>query len=190
MKVTKELLELADRALEQLGIQHLSDKVYANIDILNARGADKATAVAAAIFKACKDNLEPVTLTTICRVLGTSQKCVFKLLKKHGWLTDLTSPEDYIDPVLNRIDFLSDDQKQKLKELALDFLKQMEKIHTRPLTKAVTAIYLASVKLNIPLTQQKLEEVMGVTQVTIRNMITRLFGGRSDKSIRTILKNS
>ena len=188
MKITEEVLKKIDELFLQLKLPNaLRPQVLEHLEKMDARILGADVAIATAIFLVCRRNAIPISLTLICNVTGVSRKKIHKMLKRNGGIVDTTAPEQYIFPLLDRLE-INGRLREQMREEALKFIEKMNSMSFIPLVKAVAAVYLAGVKIGVSITQQKLEEVTGITSAAIRNVITELYGRRSEKSIRTIIK--
>ena len=132
-----------------------------------------------------QDVVEGCSIAAISAVLGRHQAAViaknlrnnrlFRVLRK---ISDLAIPLAYVDLAIDRL-AVEKPEVERLRELAKDIILRgkglmVNKISPSPLVIAACAIYAAAKKEKVKLTQREISNVLGITEVSIRNYYKEL----------------
>lgn len=141
------------------------------------RGRSIVTVVSASIYIACRRCNIPRTLDEIVEVSEVSKK---QLAKNYRFLSrelniklKPTSPADYVPRFATKLD-LSGEVQTKAIEIIRQSIDNGLNSGKGPSGVAAAALYIASTLLNERRTQRDVADVVGVTEVTIRNRYKEL----------------
>jgi len=142
-------------------------------------GNSTISVVSAALFYACKVYGVPRSADEIVEVTKARRISMFNINRRFtrelGLATQLTLPRDYV-PRFCSLLWLDNEIQNKAYEL----LKQIDRNWGRsPISVAAAAIYISSNLCGQRRTQREISEIVGVTEVTIRNRyqeLTKLLG--------------
>lgn len=170
MRITSKTCNLVDEVIEKLNLQSYESEIYRYLKEIRARGYDTRVAIAVAVFIICRKNAIPLTITKICNTVKASRCSFFKLLKKCHSINQVMD-DQYISNIVSK--FVED---SKLRKVIEEKAKEVAKNIDSPvsLVRAVAAVYLVCKKYSIKVTQKELEELTGVTEVSIRNKVNYL----------------
>ena len=145
------------------------------------RGRSMESVVVAALYVAARRYHLPRSLNEICERTNISKREIgktYRFITRELTVKLLPSrPEDYIPKFASELDFSADTQTK-----AIEILKQAEETQLTsgrgPTGLAAAALYVASLMTGEKRTQREIANVVGVTEVTIRNrykeIITKL----------------
>ena len=114
----------------------------------------------------------PRSLNEICKITGANKRDVGKtyrfIARSLGVKLLPSGPADYVPKFANKLNFNSLTQTK-----AIDILKKAQNIELTsgrgPVGLAAAALYVASLMTGEKRTQREIADVVGVTEVTIRN---------------------
>ncbi len=141
------------------------------------RGRTIKGMASASIYIACRVMLAPRTLDEISELLEVEKRELslsFKVIAR-GLKLGLPTPraEDYLGRVASRLNLPMDVQAE-----ALDLMRRAEKaerFHSKsPMGTVAACIYLASLKLGMRVSQERISSATGVSEVTIRVRYTAI----------------
>jgi len=136
------------------------------------RGRSMEGMSASALYAACRQCNVPRTLDEISDVAHLPRRDIgrnYRFLSKALDLRLLpTSPEDYISRFCSELK-LSNEVQAKTLEILKQAAEKKLTVGRGPTGNAAAALYVASVLCGERRTQQKVADVAGVTEVTIRN---------------------
>lgn len=136
------------------------------------RGRSMESVVVAALYIAARRYHLPRSLNEICERTNISKREIgktYRFITRELQVKLLPSkPEDYIPKFASELDFSADTQTK-----AIEILNQAEKTQLTsgrgPTGLAAAALYVASLMTGEKRTQREIANVVGVTEVTIRN---------------------
>ena len=136
------------------------------------RGRSMESVVVGAIYIACRRFHLPRSLNEICRLTNTNKRDVgktYRFITRELAIKLLPStPADYVPKFASKLNFSADTHTK-----AIDILKQTEEAELTsgrgPTGLAAAALYVASLMTGEKRTQREIADVVGVTEVTIRN---------------------
>ena len=171
-----------DRVSSGLGIPRSvredSASIYRDAAKKNlVRGRSIDSIVAASIYLACRRNAIPRTLDEISDESNVSKKIIGKnyryLSRKLNIKLQPTSPADYISRFASKLE-LSGNVEAKSVEIINDSIEKGLNIGKDPSGIAAASLYISSILLSERKTQKEIADVVGVTEVTIRNRYKEL----------------
>ncbi len=141
------------------------------------RGRTIKGMAAAAVYIACRRMAAPRTLDEICRLLGIEKRELVLSYKAivRGLKLALTPPraKDYLGRIASQLD-LPMDVQAKAREL-IRRAERAEEYHSKaPMGTVAACIYLASLMKGRKVSQEKISEAAGVSEVTIRIRYTSI----------------
>ncbi len=141
------------------------------------RGRSIEGVVAASIYASCRQCKVPRTLDEIASVVRVDKKDIGRtyrfVSRELGLKLMPTSPKDYVARFVGELGLSSGVQSKAIE--IIDLAAKKELLSGRgPTGVAAAAIYIASVLLGERQTQNRVAEVAGVTEVTIRNRYKEL----------------
>ncbi len=131
----------------------------------------------ASIYVACRIMMAPRTLDEIAQILQVDKREItlsFKVIIR-GLKLGLTTPraEDYLGRVASRLNLPMAVQAEALRLIRR--AEKLERFHSKsPMGTVAACIYLASLKLRQKVSQSKISEACGISEVTIRVRYTSL----------------
>ena len=136
------------------------------------RGRSIASIAAASLYLALRRANVPCTLKEICDASTRSRKeisrCYRLLLWKLGYMTPIDDPVYYVSKIATTVRL-----SQRVQMKAIELLREGRQRHVTvgkdPSGMAAAALYIACVELGEKVTQKKLAEAGGITEVTVRN---------------------
>ncbi len=136
------------------------------------RGRSMESVVVGALYISCRTFHIPRSLNEICKLTNTNKRDVgktYRFIARELTLKMLPStPADYIPKFANKLNFSAETQTK-----AVEILKQTETAELTsgrgPTGLAAAALYVASLMTGEKRTQREIADVVGVTEVTIRN---------------------
>jgi len=136
------------------------------------RGRSMESVVVGAIYIASRIHNIPRSLNEICKITGANKRDVGKtyrfIARSLGLKLLPSTPIDYIPKFANKLGFSSKTQTK-----AIEILKKAQKLELTsgrgPIGLAAAALYVASLLTGEKRTQREIADVVGVTEVTIRN---------------------
>jgi len=145
------------------------------------RGRSMESVVVGAIYIAARRFNLPRSLNEICKKTGANKRDVGKtyrfIARQLGIKLLPSGPEDYIPKFANKLGFSSETQTKAVEILKTAKDRQLTS-GRGPIGLAAAALYVASLMTGEKRTQREIADVVGVTEVTIRNrykeMIERL----------------
>ncbi len=159
------------------------------------RGRSMECVVVGAIYIACRSFNLPRSLNEITKKTNTNKRDVgktYRFIARELSIKMLPStPVDYIPKFANKLNFSAETQTK-----AIEILKKAESVELTsgrgPTGLAAASLYVASLITEEKRTQREIADVVGVTEVTIRNrykeMIDRLDFGEDLKKIEGAAK--
>jgi transcription initiation factor TFIIB len=177
-----------DRNLKQAltELNRLKDKLAVSSNILEkaaylyrkalekklVRGRSISSMIAASLYAACRDAETPRTLNDVADAANVKRKDISKCYRLLHKELELKMPVVDSTQLIARISSKLE-IPEKIKRYAVKVLQEAqerkESAGKDPMGLAATALYLACVKNEVPITQRDLAEAAGVTEVTIRN---------------------
>jgi len=139
------------------------------------RGRTMASLVSAALYAACRENAIPRTLDDIAeagnverRILSRDLRTIIKKLDLNLNQYDTTS---FISKIANNLQL-----KEKTKRDAYEILETCNKkginAGKHPVAQAAASLYIAAILNGEKVSQKKLSNISGVSDVTIRNRVS------------------
>jgi transcription initiation factor TFIIB len=136
------------------------------------RGRSIASIAAASLHLALRRANVPRTLKEICDASTRSRKeisrCYRLLLWKLGYMTPIDDPVYYVSKIATTVGL-----SQRVQMKAIELLREGRQRHVTvgkdPSGMAAASLYIACVELGEKVTQKKLAEAGGITEVTVRN---------------------
>jgi len=178
----------ADRNLRQAfsELSRLKDKISVSANVLEKaayiyrkamekkliRGRSISAMVAASLYAACRDTETPRNLREIADAGNATRKDISRCYRLLHNELELEMP--VIDPI-QCIARISSKLKipEKTKRYAAKVLKEAQERNESPgkdpMGLAASALYISCVKNGVSITQRKVAEAAGITEVTIRN---------------------
>jgi transcription initiation factor TFIIB len=168
-----ELNRLCDKMKIPSSIQESAAVIYRKAlkeDLV--RGRSIASIAAASLYLALRRANVPRTLKEICDASTRSRKeisrCYRLLLWKLGYMTPIDDPVYYVSKIATTVGL-----SQRVQTKAIELLREGRQRHVTvgkdPSGMAAAALYIACVELGEKVTQKKLAEAGGITEVTVRN---------------------
>ncbi len=168
-----ELDRLCDRLKIPHDLQELASKVYRKALKENLiRGRSIASMVAASLYLALRRANVPRSLKEISDVSTQNKKeiarCYRQLFWRLGYHSTIDDPIHYVSKIATKANISNKTQNE-----AIDLLQKGRRMNLvvgkDPSGVAGAALYIACVKNSERVTQKKIAEAAGVTEVTIRN---------------------
>ncbi|NIP62359.1 MAG: transcription initiation factor TFIIIB [Nitrosopumilaceae archaeon] len=139
------------------------------------RGRTMASLVSAALYAACRENGIPRTLDDIAEAGNTERRVLSRdirtIIKRLGLTLNQYDITSFVSKISNNLKL-----KEKTKRDAYSILDRCkkEKISAgkHPVAQAAAALYVACILNGEKMSQRKLANVSGVSDVTIRNRVT------------------
>lgn len=139
------------------------------------RGRTMASLVSAALYAACRENGIPRTLDDIAEAGNTERRVLSRDIRTIIKRLDLTLNQydttSFVSKISNNLKL-----KEKTKRDAYSILDRCEKekisAGKHPVAQAAAALYVACILNGEKMSQRKLANVSGVSDVTIRNRVT------------------
>jgi transcription initiation factor TFIIB len=136
------------------------------------RGRSMESVVVGAIYIASRRFNLPRSLNEICKLTGANKRDVGKTYRFIARQLNIkllpSGPADYVPKFANKLNFSSATQSK-----AIDIIKAAKDIQLTsgrgPIGLAAAALYVASLMTGEKRTQREIADVVGVTEVTIRN---------------------
>ncbi len=154
-------------------IEEEAARIY-NLAVRKAlvRGRSMESVVVGAVYIASRQFNLPRSLNEICKVTGANKREVGKtyrfIARSLGLKLLPSGPEEYVPKFANKLGFNSQTQTR-----AVEILKKAKTIELTsgrgPIGLAAAALYVASLLTGEKRTQREIADVVGVTEVTIRN---------------------
>jgi transcription initiation factor TFIIB len=159
---------------------HIPDSVEEYAALIYRRALDKGlirgrsvpSIIVASLYAACRLTRTPRSLNEIVeastRSLKEASRCYRLVQRKLDLTMPLDDPSKYVSKIASQSGL-----SQKTQNLAIELLQRVNAVRgdvgKAPAGIAAAALYLASIMNDEKITQKKLAEVAGVTDVTIRN---------------------
>jgi transcription initiation factor TFIIB len=168
-----ELDRLCDRLKIPHDLQELASKIYRKALKENLiRGRSIASIVAASLYLALRRANVPRSLKEISEVSTRNKKeiarCYRQLFWRLGYPSTIDDPIHYVTKIATKANISNKAQNE-----AIDLLQKGKRMNVTigkdPSGVAGAALYIACVKNSERVTQKKIAEASGVTEVTIRN---------------------
>jgi len=175
-------LSALDRMSSGLGlprtVRETAAMIYRKAALRNLiRGRSAEGITAASLYAACRQCNVPRTLDEISKAAHMSKKEIgrnYRFIARELKLKLLpTSPQDYISRFCSDLKLSSDVQAKTL-EILKEAAKHELTSGRGPTGIAAAALYIATVLCGERRTQKNIAEVLGVTEVTIRNRYKEL----------------
>jgi len=175
-------LSALDRMSSGLGlprtVRETAAMIYRKAALKNLiRGRSAEGITAASLYAACRQCNVPRTLDEISKAAHMSKKEIgrnYRFIARELKLKLLpTSPQDYISRFCSDLKLSSDVQAKTL-EILKEAAKHELTSGRGPTGIAAAALYIATVLCGERRTQKNIAEVLGVTEVTIRNRYKEL----------------
>lgn len=154
-------------------IEEEAARIY-NLAVRKAlvRGRSMESVVVGAIYIATRRFNLPRSLNEICKITGANKREVGKtyrfIARSLGIKLLPSGPADYIPKFANKLNFSSATQTK-----AVEILKNAQGLELTsgrgPIGLAAASLYVASLMTGEKRTQREIADVVGVTEVTIRN---------------------
>jgi len=154
-------------------IEEEAARIY-NLAVRKAlvRGRSMESVVVGAIYIAARRFNLPRSLNEICKITGANKREVGKtyrfIARSLGIKLLPSGPADYIPKFANKLNFSSATQTK-----AVEILKKAQNLELTsgrgPIGLAAASLYVASLMTGEKRTQREIADVVGVTEVTIRN---------------------
>jgi transcription initiation factor TFIIB len=154
-------------------IEEEAARIY-NLAVRKAlvRGRSMESVVVGAIYIAARRFNLPRSLNEICKLTGANKREVGKtyrfIARSLGIKLLPSGPADYIPKFANKLSFNSSTQTK-----AVEILKKAQNMELTsgrgPIGLAAASLYVASLMTGEKRTQREIADVVGVTEVTIRN---------------------
>jgi len=154
-------------------IEEEAARIY-NLAVRKAlvRGRSMESVVVGAIYIAARRFNLPRSLNEICKLTGANKREVGKtyrfIARSLGIKLLPSGPADYIPKFANKLSFNSSTQTK-----AVEILKKAQNLELTsgrgPIGLAAASLYVASLMTGEKRTQREIADVVGVTEVTIRN---------------------
>ena len=136
------------------------------------RGSSMESVVVGAVYISARRFNLPRSLNEICKITGANKRDVGKtyrfIARSLGIKLLPSGPADYIPKFANKLNFNSLTQTK-----AVEILKKAQNIELTsgrgPVGLAAASLYVASLMTGEKRTQREIADVVGVTEVTIRN---------------------
>ena len=154
-------------------IEEEAARIY-NLAVRKAlvRGRSMESVVVGAIYIAARRFNLPRSLNEICKITGANKREVGKtyrfIARSLGVKLLPSGPADYIPKFANKLNFSSATQTK-----AVEILKKAQNLELTsgrgPIGLAAASLYVASLMTGEKRTQREIADVVGVTEVTIRN---------------------
>jgi len=174
---------------------HIPDSVEEYAALIYRRARDKGlirgrsvpSIIVASLYAACRLTRTPRSLNEIVeastRSLKEVSRCYRLIQRKLDLTMPLDDPRKYVSKIASQFGL-----SQKTQNLAIELLQRVNAVRgdvgKAPVGIAAAALYLASIMTDEKITQKKLAEAAGVTDVTIRNRYKGL-DRRLDLRMRT-----
>lgn len=159
---------------------HLSKAIHEKVATLYkkavnkglVRGRSTESIIAALLYVTCREEGAPRTLAEISKASGISKKDIGKtyryIARKLGIRILPAKPQDYVPRFGSLLDL-----SEKVQVKAVDILNDASKHDVTsgkgPIGVAAAALYISAVLQGEKKTQREVADVIGVTEVTIRN---------------------
>ena len=173
-------LAIARSKLKEIGLElHVGETVLNKAQEIFSHAEEKrmlrgrpALDVAyASVFAACRVLKIPVTITEVSRICGVNSKKLFRLYRTLQKLLGLTvptlGPECFVSKYSQHLPI-----SQETIKLAMSIAQSEKKslsLQRSPVVVAATAVYIASMKHNEPLSQKHIARIFEITSASIRN---------------------
>ncbi|MCK4348001.1 MAG: transcription initiation factor IIB, partial [Thermoplasmatales archaeon] len=175
-------LSALDRMSSGLGlprtVRETAAMIYRKAALKNLiRGRSAESITAASLYAACRQCNVPRTLDEISKAAHMSKKEIgrnYRFIARELKLKLLpTSPQDYISRFCSDLKLSSDAQAKTL-EILKEAAKHELTSGRGPTGIAAASIYISSILCGERRTQHEVAEILGVTEVTIRNRYKEL----------------
>lgn len=136
------------------------------------QGSTKELGVATSLYMSCRIAHAPFSKEEISTIYGVKSKLIMKLSKKLSKILDIELPFSYPKDYLSRyceILELSHDVEDKASEMCDEIENKGLRMGKSPTTIAASVLYLTSVKMDEKRTQGDISEMVGISEVVIRN---------------------
>jgi transcription initiation factor TFIIB len=141
------------------------------------RGRSISAMIAASLYAACRDADTPRTLKDITNAANVSRKDIARCYRVLHHELDLKVPVvdsiQYIARISSKLEITEKTKRYAVKILK-DVQESRESAGKDPMGLAASALYISCVKNEISVTQRDVADVVGVTEVTIRNRCKEL----------------
>lgn len=174
-------------------IEEEAARIY-NLAVRKAlvRGRSMESVVVGAIYIASRRFNLPRSLNEICKTTGANKREVgktYRFIARSLSIKLLPSgPADYIPKFANKLNFGSATQTK-----AVEILKKAQAIELTsgrgPIGLAAASLYVASLMTGEKRTQREIADVVGVTEVTIRNRYKEIIEKLGLKEVLEKIKN-
>ncbi len=174
-------------------IEEEAARIY-NLAVRKAlvRGRSMESVVVGAIYIASRRFNLPRSLNEICKTTGANKREVgktYRFIARSLSIKLLPSgPADYIPKFANKLNFGSATQTK-----AVEILKKAQEIELTsgrgPIGLAAASLYVASLMTGEKRTQREIADVVGVTEVTIRNRYKEIIEKLGLKEVLEKIKN-
>ena len=163
----KDLLGLPESAIEK--IAYLYRKIQER-KLIKGRTIKGALAVASYI--ACRELGVPRTLKEIAKISNLKEKEIARIYRKVMFELDLKIPQvDSLKEIIKigNICGISERSKRRAIKMMMTVMKTEVSAGKNPMGLAGAVLYLACKEYNEEITQNKIAEIAGVTEVTLRH---------------------
>jgi transcription initiation factor TFIIB len=177
-KALSELTRISDKLHIPKEIEEEAALIYRKaLEKGLVRGRSIKSIAAAALYAACRFTRTPRSLKKVVEAGGRGRKEVARCYRLIQRSLDLKMPIDrptrYVSKIASKTGL-----SQKAQNLAIEFIQDAQKKNVvagkGPAGMAAAALYIASIIRGEKVTQKKLAEAAGVTEVTVRNRYKRL----------------
>lgn len=163
----KDALGLPEHAIEKVAYLYRKIQERKLVKGRTIRGA-----LAVASYIACREMGIPRSLKEIAKIANTKEKEVARIYRKVMFELDLKVPQvDAVKEVIKigNLCGLSEKTKRSATRIMIEIMKNEIFAGKNPMGLAGAAIYISSKNNNEEITQSKIAEIAGVTEVTLRH---------------------
>jgi len=174
-----ELTLLSDKLHIPTDIEENAALIYRKaLDEGLVRGRSIKSIAAASLYAACRVTRTPRSLHAVVEASTRSRKeisrCYRLIQRELNLKMPIDEPVQYVSKIASRVAL-----DQQTQNIAIALLQKAKKIKAdvgkAPAGIAAAALYIASIMNGEKITQKRLAEAAGVTEVTVRNRYKRLF---------------
>jgi transcription initiation factor TFIIB len=168
-----ELDRLCDKLHIPAGIKEKAAIIYRkSLDKDLVRGRSISAIAAASLYASCRITQTPRTLREISEQSPINKKdiarCYRLMLREFEIQMPIPNAQLRVPKIAAKVNV-----GERTQQIAIDILREAEKIKTTagkdPMGLAAAALYIACLMNNEKMTQKKIADAAGVTEVTIRN---------------------